>query len=115
MDVRPEKFDVEFWKDIAKLLGRLAMLAMVVLGGTGAVNEVTTSGLHEQEAKAATVDNRVVESARETDVAYDEYHELVRYHAAQDAGCDTALEMYRGPDDIEKVIEECHSEGEIGD
>ena len=37
------------------------------------------------------------------------YGDLVRYHAQRDAACDTALEMYHGPDDWPKVLEECHS------
>jgi hypothetical protein len=115
MNVAPEKFDVDFWKDIAKLLGRLAMLAMIVLGGTGAVNEVTHSGLKEQEAKAATVDNRVVEAKRETDVAYEEWADLLRYHDMQAAACDSALESFSRHRDDERdwahVLEECHSDG----
>jgi hypothetical protein len=117
MEISPEKFDGDFWLGIFKLLGRLAMVAVVVLGGSGAVDEITTGDLKRSEAKAATVDNRVIEAKRETDVAYEEWNDLLRYHATQDASCDSALESFSRHRDDERdfrhLIEECHSEGAI--
>ena len=117
MNVSPEKFDAEFWIAIVKLVGRLAVVAVIALGGSGAVEDFSAVDLERQEAKAATVDNRVVEAGRETDVAYEEYHELVRYHSAQDASCDSALESFSRHRDDERdwrhVLEECHSEGAV--
>jgi hypothetical protein len=118
MDVSPGSWkDAEFWIVIAKLAARLAVLAVVALGGSGAVEDFTAVDLDREEAKAATVDNRVTEAGRETDVAYEEYHGLVRYHAAQEAACDAALESFsrhRDDDrDFLQVVEECHSEGAI--
>ena len=109
--------DIDFWKGMFKLFGRLTMLAMVVLGGTGAVGEITSGDLKIEEAKAGTVDNRVTEAKRETNVAYEEWNELLRYHSSKDAACDSALESFSRHRDDERdyahVIEECHSEGEI--
>lgn len=115
MDVSPGGWkDAEFWIVIAKLAGRLAVVAVIALGGSGAVEDFNAVDLQRQEAKAATVDNRVVEAGRQTDVAYDEYHELVRYHAVRDAECDQALEFFeRHMDDHHEwqhVMAACHSE-----
>jgi hypothetical protein len=117
MDARPEKFDVVFWLTIAKLLGRLAALAMIALGGTATLEDWTALDLDRQEAKASTVDNRVTEAKRETDVAYEEWTELAVFYVAKDAACDSALESLSrhraDDDDFRHAIEECHSEGEI--
>jgi hypothetical protein len=123
MDARPGNLEVDFWKDtefwksMFKLAGRLVMLATIVLGGASAADEITHSDLKTSEAKAATVDNLVVESTRETDVAYEEYYDLLRYHDRHAAACDSALEGFARHREDERdwthVLEECHSEGGI--
>jgi hypothetical protein len=120
MDVSPGGWkEPEFWVVMAKLAGRLAVVAVIALGGSGAVEDFSAVDLERQEAKAATVDNRVVEAGRQTDVAYEEYYELVRYHATQEASCDSALESFSRHRDDERdwrhVLEECHSEGSVAD
>ncbi len=117
MRVSPEKYDWDFWKDIFKLLSRLSVVAMVFIGGSGAVDEVTHVDLKRSEARAATVDNRVIEAKRETNVAYEDWNELATFYVAKDAACDSALESlsrHRADNgDFAHVLEECHSEGEI--
>ena len=111
MDARPEKFDFEFWKDIAKLLSRLAVVAMVILGGTGGTEQYLAKDLSAEEAKAG-------QTSLKAD-AYPDYYELVRYHDSADARCDQALEMFarhRDDDhDWEHVLEACHSETPVHD
>jgi hypothetical protein len=106
MDARPEKFDLEFWKDIAKLLSRLAVVAVVALGGVSGTEQYLAKDLNAEEAKAG-------QTSLKAD-AYPDFYDLVKYHAERDARCDQALEMFarhRDDDhDWEHVLSACHSE-----
>lgn len=98
--------------DLIPIVVRSVVLALVAYFATGRAEDtmvVANTELHAQEAKAG------LEPAKaETNVAYEEYYELIRYHAAWDASCDQALEMFarhRDDDhDWEHVLEACHSE-----
>jgi len=98
--------------EIVPLLVRVGVGVLFAWLAAGKATEheiAVESGLKVQETAAA------VEPVRqETNQAYEEYHELVRYHIAQDAACDQALEMFsrhRDDDhDWEHVLEACHSE-----
>ncbi len=110
MDVAPEKFDVEFWLTIAKLVSKLAVVAVVALGGSASVENWADAEVGKETAKAGQLAQQ-----DQTNMAYEDYYELLRYHAAQNASCDSALESFsRHRDDNrdwQHVIQECHSEG----
>lgn len=107
LDIAPEKFDLQFWKDIARLVALLATVAFGILGGT--------SGLEDAEMSRLRATEKVASAEAEVDTSYEDYYELLRYHAAQDASCDTALESFsrhRSDErDWEHVIKCCHSKG----
>jgi hypothetical protein len=97
----PDKFDAEFWTSIIKLLSKLAVFAVVAIGGAGGAAEWASTDLRTEELTEAkwNIGN--------------EYGEALQDYLIQQAACDTALESFaRHRDDEEdwaRVLRECHS------
>lgn len=117
----PDRFDLETWKPVLKLLAWGIAAIMAATGGAERVAELTHDDLNYSEARAAVGNANagagVVAVAEELDGSYRDYEELVIYHAAREAACDAALEGFARHRDDERdfahALEECHSEGGI--
>ena len=111
-DWKTEHWDKETFTTLAKLIGRLAMFAAVVLGGAGSYEQIQAGGLKVETQAAAPTASEV-----ETYGAYDNYREYIEDVSAGYAKCDTALEGFarhrNNERDWKHVLEACHSEGAI--
>lgn len=99
------------WSEWMPVFRKLAALALSLgIAYASGSHEVATKGELDTTASQA---NAVVKVEEILAIEYETIYEMIRYQDRHAAACDTTLEMYRGPDDIQKVIEECHSEGGI--
>jgi hypothetical protein len=108
MQAVPEKFDWEEWMPVIRKLAVL-LISVAAAFGAGSVEQSANAELQTTEVTAT-------ETIRLKSILSEEYetiNEMIKWHDRQAASCDTALEMYHGPDDWAKVVECCHSEGVI--
>lgn len=114
-----EEKPIKFWPDSLEewvpLIARVVVLVVVALLGVNSqTDKVEGAKLEAEENAASTTEIRAAGDARES-VAYEDYYELLRFHDARDAECDSALASFarhRDDDrDWEHVVRMCHSEG----
>jgi len=96
------KFELAEWLPVIR---KLVVLVIAIAGsfGAGSLEDSVTGELRAAESAAT----EGVRAERILDTTY----ETLQDYVAREAACDTALEMYRDPEDFEKVLEECHSDG----
>jgi len=97
-------FDLEEWMPVIRKLVAL-LLAALATYGAGSIEASVNSELQATEAVAT-------EGIRTDEIVDRTYNQLQSY-VVREAACDTALEMYSDPDDFEKVVAECHSDGSL--
>jgi len=100
----PARLELDEWMPVIR---KLVMLAAAVAASYGTSSlEASVRGELQATESAATEGIRA-------DEIVDTTYEVLQSYVVREAACDTALEMYGGPDDFEKVVAECHSQGEL--
>ena len=99
------------WSDWMPVFRKLAVLLLTALTawGFGSIEDATKG---ELDTTAATA-NETLKVEQILAGEYETIYEMIRYTNQHEAACDTALEMFDSLEDWPKVIERCHSEGEV--